>query len=189
MDGTRTAREASGVPTTGCGKNVRLVQSLPAGTAIRAARGDDFEAVTALLETLGRAQVTDATREDARAVFRQQVVDPAAHHLVVEDAEGRLVAFCSLHFRTRLNYSTEEAWIPDLIVVEHARSQGIAMALLEEAERRALARGCWHLTLQSGHPRAEAHAPYPRVPIRRPGRHLSKTPPPHPRQCPPRAPP
>src|SRR2546423_14202419 len=105
MDGTGTAREANRVPQPRCGKNVRLVQSLPAGTAIRAARGDDFEAVTALLETLGRAQVPDATREDARAVFRQQGAHPAAHHPVVEDAGGRLVAFCSLPFRTRLNYA------------------------------------------------------------------------------------
>jgi len=141
---------------------------------MRAARGDDFEEVTALLEKLGRAQVTDATQDDARAVFRQQVVDPAAHHLVVEDAEGRLVAFCSLHFRTRLNYPTEEAWIPDLIVAEHARSQGIAMALLEEAERRALRRGCWHLTLESGHQRAEAHALYRRFRMRDAGRYFSK---------------
>jgi len=174
MDGTRTAREGNRVPPARCGKNVRLVQSLPAGTAIRAARGDDFEAVTALLETLGRAQVTDATREDARAVFRQQVVDPSAHHLVVEDAGGRLVAFCSLHFRTRLNYATEEAWIPDLIVAEHARREGIAMALLEEAERRAVARGCWHLTLESGHQRAEAHALYRRFRMRDAGRYFSK---------------
>ena len=153
---------------------------------MRAARRDDFDAVTALLEKLGRAAVTDATREDARAVYHQQVIDPNAHHLVVEDAEGNLVAFCSLHFRTRLNYPTEEAWIPDLIVedenaearrtflAEHARSQGIAMALLEEAERRALDRGCWHLTLESGHQRAEAHALYRRFRMRDAGRYFSK---------------
>ena len=85
-----------------------------------------------------------------------------------------LVAFCSLHFRTRLNYATEEAWIPDLIVAEHARREGIAMALLEEAERRALARGCWHLTLESGHQRAEAHALYRRFRMRDAGRYFSK---------------
>ena len=141
---------------------------------MRAARRDDFGAVTALLEKLGRVAVTDATREDARAVYHQQVIDPNAHHLVVEDAEGNLVAFCSLHFRTRLNYPTEEAWIPDLIVAEHARSQGIAMALLEEAERRALDRGCWHLTLESGHQRAEAHALYRRFRMRDAGRYFSK---------------
>ena len=70
------------------------------------------------------------------------------------------MAFCSLHFRTRLNYTTEEAWIPDLIVAEHARQSGIALALLEEAERRARERGCHVLTLESGYQRAEAHHLY-----------------------------
>jgi GNAT superfamily N-acetyltransferase len=153
----------------------RLVNPLPTGTTIRAARGDDFEAVTALLEKLGRATVTDDTTDDARWVYRQQVVDPSAHHMVVEAAGGEIVAFCSLHFRTRLNHPTEEAWIPDLIVAEHARQSGIALALLEEAERRALERGCWHLTLESGHQRAEAHALYRRFRMRDAGRYFSKS--------------
>jgi GNAT superfamily N-acetyltransferase len=141
---------------------------------IRAARGDDFDAVTALLEGLGRPTVTDATRDDARAVYRTQVLDPNTHHLVAEGPGRELVAFCSLHYRTRLNHATEEAWIPDLYVAEHARLKGIARALLEEAERRAVARGCWDLTLESGHQRAEAHALYRSFRMRDSGRQFSK---------------
>ena len=141
---------------------------------IRAARGDDFEAVTSLLERLGRATVTQDTRDDALAVYRQQVVDPDVHHMVVEDGAGEIIAFCSLHFRTRLNYATEEAWIPDLFVADVARRQGVARSLLEEAERRAVARGCWHLTLESGHQRAEAHQLYRSFRMRDAGRYFSK---------------
>jgi GNAT superfamily N-acetyltransferase len=141
---------------------------------IRAARGDDFEAVTALLEALGRARVTQATRDDARAVFRQQILDPDAHHMVAEDERGEVVAFCSMHFRTRLNHPTEEAWIPDLFVAEDARRRGIARALLAEAERRALERGCWHVTLESGHQRAEAHQLYRSCRMRDVGKSFSK---------------
>ena len=141
---------------------------------IRAARGDDFEAVTALLETLGRAAVTDATRADAQAVFHEQVVDPNAHHMVAEDEEGEVVAFCSLHFRKRLNHATEEAWVPDLFVADRARRQGLGRALLEEVERRAIDRGCWHLTLESGHQRAEAHQLYRSFRMRDAGKQFSK---------------
>jgi GNAT superfamily N-acetyltransferase len=150
------------------------VKAFPADHTIRAARGDDFEAVTALLEGLGRTAVTDETREDARAVYHAQVVDPNAHHMVVESPTGELVGFCSLHYRTRLNHGTEEAWIPDLYVAEHARNRGIGRGLLEEAERRAVARGCWHLTLESGHQRAEAHALYRNFRMRDSGRQFSK---------------
>jgi GNAT superfamily N-acetyltransferase len=141
---------------------------------IRAARGDDFEAVTELLHALGRAQVNDETREEARAVFRQQVVDPTAHHMVAEDPAGEVVGFCSLHFRQRLNHVTEEAWIPDLFVLERARREGVGAAFLEEAERRAVERGCWHLTLESGYQRAEAHQLYRGFRMRDAGRYFSK---------------
>jgi GNAT superfamily N-acetyltransferase len=150
------------------------VKGFPADHTIRAARGDDFDGVTELLERLGRAKVTDATRDDARAVYRAQVLDPDSHHMVVEAPTGDLVAICSLHYRTRLNHPTEEAWIPDLYVAEHARNRGIGRGLLEEAERRAIARGCWHLTLESGHQRAEAHALYRGFRMRDAGRQFSK---------------
>jgi GNAT superfamily N-acetyltransferase len=127
---------------------------------IRPARGDDFEAVTALLEALGRPTVTDETRADCRAVFEQQVVDPRSHHSVAETSDGDIVGFCSMHFRARLNHPTDEAWIPDLIVREEARGAGIGRKLMEEQERRARSHGCHVLALESAYFRAEAHAFY-----------------------------
>jgi GNAT superfamily N-acetyltransferase len=126
---------------------------------VRLADHDDFEAVTALLEELGRAKVTDETREICRALFEEHVADSEAAHLVVEDG-GEVIAFCTLHFRERLNYATPDAWIPDLIVTERARRRGAGRLLLEEAERRAAARGCWALTLESAYHRTEAHQLY-----------------------------
>ncbi len=126
---------------------------------VRLAASGDFEAVTALLEGLGRARVTDATRGTVRGLFEGHLAGPDASHLVAEDEHG-VIAFCSLHFRERLNYPTPDAWIPDLIVTERARRRGAARALLEEAEERALERGCWALTLESGYRRTEAHRLY-----------------------------
>ena len=141
---------------------------------IRAARGDDFEVVARLLERHGRAAVTDETRADAQAVFRAQVVDPAAHHMVLEDAAGAVVGFCSLHFRTRLNYPSEEAWIADLCVEDHSRGAALARVLLEEAERRAAERGCWQLAIESRHSQAEAHELFRRLRMRDAGRYFVK---------------
>jgi 3'-5' exoribonuclease len=127
---------------------------------IRAARRDDFEAVTHLLEDLGRPAVTSATEADCRALYEDQIVQPDTHHIVAEDPSGAVVAFASVHFRGRLNHPTEEAWIPDLIVAEHARRQGLGRMLLEEAQRRARERGCHGFTLESAYHRAEAHHMY-----------------------------
>jgi GNAT superfamily N-acetyltransferase len=124
---------------------------------VRAARGDDFDRVAALLELLGRPPVTDATLADAQAIYERQVHDPDAHHIVAEDADGRVVAFCALHFRRRLNHATEEAWIADLFVLEGARRSGAGRALIEEAERRARDRGCHALAVEAAYRQAEAH--------------------------------
>jgi len=127
---------------------------------VRPGESADFGAVTALLEELGRATVTDGTRDECRAIWERHLGDESATHLVAEDEDGALVGFCSLHFRDRLNFPTPDAWVPDLIVTASARRRGLARALLEEAERLARERGCWQLTLESGYERTEAHELY-----------------------------
>ena len=112
-----------------------------------------------LLVSLGRPELTDDTRDRCVALYEAQLADPAADHLVAED-DGVIVGFCSLHYLDRLNYTTPQAWVPDLIVAEETRSRGIGAALLSEAERRARERGCWVLTLESAHWREDAHRFY-----------------------------
>jgi GNAT superfamily N-acetyltransferase len=142
---------------------------------LRAARRDDFEAVSRMLEQLGggRPEVTPATEADCRAVFEAQIFDPNSHHIVAEGPSG-IVAFVSLHFRTRLNHPTEEAWVPDLYVAEEARRQGVGRALLEEVEQRSRDRGCHRLELESGYRRAEAHHMYRQFGMRDDGKAFSK---------------
>jgi GNAT superfamily N-acetyltransferase len=127
---------------------------------IRAARRDDFDVIARLLAELGRPELTPGSEADARAVYEKQVFDPDAHHIVAEDERGDVVAFASVHFRARLNHATEEAWVPDLIVTESARRQGIGQALLEEIEQRGRDRGCHMMQLESAYFRAEAHYMY-----------------------------
>jgi GNAT superfamily N-acetyltransferase len=140
---------------------------------VRAARRDDFEGVTRLLEELGRPLVLSEAEADCRAVYDEQVVDPDTHHIVAEDGSG-LIAFASLHFRGRLNHPTQEAWIPDLLVTERARRRGVGRALLEEAERHARDRGCHLLALESGYQRAEAHHMYRQFRMRDVGKSFVK---------------
>ena len=47
---------------------------------VRSAEPRDFEAVTRLLEELGRATVTDETRDRCREIYASQVSDPTADH-------------------------------------------------------------------------------------------------------------
>jgi len=127
---------------------------------VRSAEPRDFDAVALLLEELGRKQVTDDTRDRCREIYAAQISDSASDHLVAENDEGEIVAFCSLHFRNRLNQPTPQARVPDLIVTEKLRGSGVGKALLEHAEHRAIERGCWEITLESAHHRREAHRFY-----------------------------
>ena len=127
-------------------------------TVVRLAGPDDYEAATALLVELGRPEVTD--HETCRAVYEADLADTNAAHLIAEDDSGRPVGFCSMHFRPRLNHTTLEAWVPDLIVTESARSQKVGHALLSEAERLARERGCHWFALESAHWRKDAHRFY-----------------------------
>lgn len=127
---------------------------------IRSAQPDDFGDVTRLLERLGRPSVTPRNRGAVKDVYNGQLNDPTTSHLVAVTGRDRVIGFCSLHFRSRLNHDTPQAWIPDLIVDEGERGRGVARALLAEAERRARERGCHDLTLESSYQRAEAHLLY-----------------------------
>lgn len=129
---------------------------------IRPAAVHDFEAVAALLTELGRLTLTEDMRDAARAVYERHVGRTDTHSLVAE-ADGEVVGFVSLEFRERLNRTTPQAWIPDLIVTESARGTGAGGALLRAAFAIARERGCHEVTLESGYARTVAHQVYERV--------------------------
>jgi GNAT superfamily N-acetyltransferase len=126
---------------------------------VRLAEPEDFEAVTRLLEELGRPQVGSAEENGAREVYLRHLRRDDTASLVAE-VDGEIVGFCSLEFRERLNRLNDEAWVPDLIVRQAGRSRGVGRALLERAYELARERGCWQLTLESGAWRTDAHRFY-----------------------------
>src|SRR4030088_1144377 len=97
-----------------------------ADLVIRTAQPDDFGPVTRLLERLGRPTVTPRSRAAVKEVFNAQLTDPSTSHLVAVTGRDRVIGFCSLHFRARLNHDQPQAWIPDVIVDEGERGRGVA---------------------------------------------------------------
>ncbi len=141
---------------------------------VRPVRAADFQAVCGLLAELGRPAVGSRTEDVCRATFEADLADPSADHLLALDDGDTPVGFCSLHYRRRLNQPVEEAWIPDLIVADRVRGTGVGRALLVEAERRAIDRGCHHITLESGHARTRAHGVYVAAGFQDTGRQFGK---------------
>jgi GNAT superfamily N-acetyltransferase len=127
---------------------------------VREATAADWPDVAALLAELGRPEVLGTEDEAAcRDVFELYLARPDAVALTaVED--GRVVGFCDMEYRTRLNFVAPQAWIPDLVVTESMRSRGAGAALLARAEELARERGCWGMSLESASWRTRAHAFY-----------------------------
>jgi GNAT superfamily N-acetyltransferase len=129
---------------------------------VRDATTDDWPAVEALLAELGRPDVRGRETEDAaREAFLGYLRRDDAEALVAEEG-GRVVGFVDMEYRVRLNFTTPQAWIPDLIVTEEGRSRGAGAALLARCEELARERGCWSMSLESANWRDRAHAFYRR---------------------------
>ena len=125
---------------------------------VRPAEPRDADAVLALMEGLTRPAVADDV-EPQREVFLAHLEHEDALVFVAE-LDGKVAGAVSLWIQPRLNWTTPQAWIPDLYVDPAFRRRGAARALLDACAREARRRGCHVLVLESGHHRAEAHQLY-----------------------------
>lgn len=122
---------------------------------VRPATVKDADAVVTLLAEMGRPTPTLETRGAIRGTYERMLSRPEAQFLVAQRG-GRVVGFCALEFRDRLNHLTQEAWVPELVVTESERGKGVGRALLEGAMREATERRVHRLTLETGYDYARA---------------------------------
>jgi ribosomal protein S18 acetylase RimI-like enzyme len=125
---------------------------------VRPAEPRDADAVLALMEGLTRPPVADDPLPQ-RDVFLAHLEHEDAQVFVAE-IDGGVVGAASLWIQPRLNWTTPQAWIPDLYVEPAFRRRGAARALIDACVDEARRRGCHRLVLESGHHRAEAHRLY-----------------------------
>jgi GNAT superfamily N-acetyltransferase len=127
---------------------------------VRDAGPEDFRAVTALLEELGRPKVLGTDQEPEQLRQYMAWLDAPDLYAFVSERDGEVTGFVDVEILPRLNFPGPQAWIPDLIVTEGARSEGAGAALLARAKEVALERGAFSLTLESAYWRTRAHAFY-----------------------------
>jgi GNAT superfamily N-acetyltransferase len=127
----------------------------------RVATAADWPDIASLLAELGRPDVRRDPRQAAAglASLERYLAREDAVALVAE-ADGTVVGFLDIEFRSWLNYMTPDAWIPDFIVTGQMRGQGIGGLLLARAEELARERQCWSMALESANWRTRAHKFY-----------------------------
>jgi GNAT superfamily N-acetyltransferase len=128
---------------------------------VRKAVPSDWPSVNSLLVELGRPDARATPRKDAvgRSAFERYLERRDSVAFVAESAGG-VIGFIDVDLRRWLSLPGVEAWIPDLIVTEHARGRGVGSALLRQAEDFARAKRCWGMALESANWREAAHGFY-----------------------------
>lgn len=125
---------------------------------VREADPRDADRVLQLMADLTRPAVTEDPGPQ-RDVFLAHLGHGDCR-IYVAELDGRVAGAVSLWIQPRLNWTTPQGWIPDLIVHEDFRRQGAARGLLDACVEECRRRGCHVLTLESAHYRAEAHRLY-----------------------------
>ena len=134
--------------------------------AVRAAVESDLPHVLALLDQMDDSMYPrrDDAGEAARlSVFRQIAADPR-QHLLVADADGRIVGTVHLVMIPHFSRSCKPSGLLESMVVDEAyRRKGVGAALLREVQHLALEAGCYKLALSSNLARRGAHRFYSRL--------------------------
>jgi GNAT superfamily N-acetyltransferase len=89
--------------------------------------------------------------------------DPGTEYLLgAAEGEGP-AGVCQLRYRHSLWTASEDCWLEDLFVAEHARRSGLGEALVACAIDRARARGCGRIELDVSESNRGAWALYERM--------------------------
>lgn len=127
------------------------------GRGIREAQPEDFAQVLFLLRQLWPTKDFDPARTET--AFLAGLAQPGHEYLVLSEGTS-VLGFASAIYHNSLWLDGEVAILAELVVEESARGRGLGSSLLEEVCRRAEARGCRRVELDSAFHRTEAHRFY-----------------------------
>lgn len=134
--------------------------------AVRAAAEADLPRLVELLDQIDDSMYPmrhDAGEEARLSTFRRIAAD-RDQHLLVADADGRIVGTVHLILIPHFSRSCKPSGLLESMVVDEAyRRKGVGAALLQEVQRLAREAGCYKLALSSNLARRGAHRFYSRL--------------------------
>jgi GNAT superfamily N-acetyltransferase len=134
--------------------------------AIRPASESDLARIVELLGQMDETMYPPRRDADAAAhlaIFRQIDADPRQHMLVAE-ADGRVVGSAHLIVIPHLSRSCKPSAVVEGVVVEEAyRGKGVGAALMRRVQQTAREEGCYKLSLSTNLARTGAHRFYSRL--------------------------
>ena len=128
---------------------------------IRESSSKDIPIILGLLYDLGRPKPQkDSDVDIFRKIVTKYVNDSDKTILVAELDNVKIVGMVSVMYLSRLNRTTLEMYIPELIVLEKYQNKGIGKKLINSCIALAKEKKCHRIRLESGNQRNESHQFY-----------------------------
>ena len=130
-------------------------------TTIRESTYDDIPSLLELLYELGRPKPQkDDELETFTKLLKTYMQEDNKKILVAEIENSKIVGMMSIVFVSRLNQNTLEMYVPELIVSQNYRSNGIGKKLINFSIDIGKEKKCHRMRLESGNQRTESHKFY-----------------------------
>ena len=130
-------------------------------TTIRESTYDDIPSLLELLYELGRPKPQkDNELETFTKLLKTYMQEDNKKILVAEIENSKIVGMMSIVFLSRLNQNTLEMYVPELIVSQNYRSNGIGKKLINFSIDIGKEKKCHRMRLESGNQRTESHKFY-----------------------------
>ncbi len=131
---------------------------------VRPASNKDIPMLLGLLYDLGRPKPQkDSDVELFRTLFTKYIQDSDKTVLVAELDDVKIVGMVSIMFLSRLNQSTLEMYIPELVILEKYQNHGMGKKLVNSCIILAKEKKCHRIRLESGNQRKDSHQFYKRL--------------------------
>ena len=128
---------------------------------IRESSKKDIPIILELLYELGRPKPQkESDFENFKKLIAKYVKDSDKTILIAELDDKKIVGMVSVMFLQRLNQTTLEMYIPELIVLEKYQNQGIGKKLINFCITLAKEKKCHRIRLESGIQRIKSHKFY-----------------------------
>ena len=128
---------------------------------IRESTYDDIPSLLELLYELGRPKPhKDNDLENFTALLKNYIHEDDKKILVAQIGNSKIIGMISMVFLSRLNQNTLEMYVPELIVSQNYRSQGIGKKLINFSIKLGKEKKCHRIRLESGNQRIESHKFY-----------------------------
>ena len=129
--------------------------------AVRDASEKDIPKILRLLYELGRPKADkDSDVDMFRSLVTKYIKDQDKIILVVQLDNMEIVGMVSMMYLQRLNQTTLEMYVPELVVLEQYQNCGIGKKLIEHCITLAKEKNCHRIRLESGNQRKNTHKFY-----------------------------